>query len=74
MNITTYKYTYIKTYVISIIVRYNYLHGVQSASGELIGNLVKVSLGYGKIRSCEKSTKLFSSLDLMSCDAWRLFA
>ena len=45
VNITTYKHTYIKTYAISIIVRYNYLHGVRSASGKLIENLVKVSLG-----------------------------
>ena len=45
MNITTYKHTYIKTYAISIIVRYNYRHGARSASGELIGNLVTVSLG-----------------------------
>ena len=45
MNITTYKHTYIKTYAISIIVSYNYLHGAWSASGELIGNLLKVSLG-----------------------------
>ena len=45
MNITTYKHTYRKTYAISIIVRYNYLHGARSASSELIENLVKVSLG-----------------------------
>ena len=45
MNITTYKRTYIKIYAISIIVRFNYLHGARSASGELIGNLAKVSLG-----------------------------
>ena len=45
MNITTYKHTYIKTNVISIIVTYNYLHGAQSTSSEIIGNLVKVSLG-----------------------------
>ena len=38
-------------FAISIIVRFNYLHGARSASGELIGNLAKVSLGYGKIRS-----------------------
>ena len=42
---TTYKRTYIKIYAISIIVRFNYLHGARSASGELIGSLVKVSLG-----------------------------
>ena len=45
MIITTYKRTYIKTYAMSIIVRYYYLHGAWCASGELIGNLVKVSLG-----------------------------
>ena len=45
MNITTYKRTYIKIYAISIIVRFNYFHGARSASGELIGNLVKVSIG-----------------------------
>ena len=49
MNITSYKHTYIKLYAISIIVRFNYLHGARSASGELIGNLA--SLGYGKIKS-----------------------
>ena len=38
-------HTYIKTYAISIIVRYNYLHGARSTSGELIGNLVKGFLG-----------------------------
>ena len=70
MNITT----NIKTYAISIIVIYNYLHGGLSASGELIRNLLKVSLGYDKIRSCKKSAKQFSSQDPMSCDAWRLFA
>ena len=43
--ITKYKRTYIKIYAISIIVRFNYLHGARSASGELIGRLVKVSLG-----------------------------
>ena len=74
MNITTYKHTCIKTYAISIIGRYNYLHGARSTSGELIWNLFKVSLGSGKIRSCKKSAKLFSSQDLMFCDAWRLFA